>query len=337
MVTLRISAKPLFSAMDKPECAPGREVIVEYPPIQDDESFYIVARDKRGFDYPVHRHDMYELTFVRGGGGCMRVVGDSFEEIGEVDLIFLDGNLPHGWLQHHCVSGRIREITLQFSRELFGEFMLNHGPFAPLKELLANSVLGVKYGPDTIARVEPLLEELVMTEGYFPRFRKFLDIIEAVSYNRDYRFLVRSKETAVVGVDSGEVSRIAMIYDYIRDNFRGEIRQAALASMAGMTPQAFARYFKLRTGRTTGDFIMETRVAEACRQLYYTDRSVSEVCFSCGFRNVSHFCRSFKKYRGLSPSAFREYYRNDKITKDFNIVPVGMISGDAGRGETRNP
>lgn len=312
-------------------------MIIEYPPIQDDESFYIVARDKRGFDYPVHRHDMYELNLVRWGNGCMRVVGDSFEEVGDVDLVFLDGNLPHGWLQHRCVSGHIREITLQFSPELFGEFMLNHGPFAPLKELLANSVLGVKYGPDTIARVETMLEELVKTEGYFQRFRKFLDIIEAISYNRDYRFLVRSKETAVARVDSAEVSRIAMIYDHIRGNFRGEIRQSELAAMAGMTPQAFARYFKLRTGRTAGDFIMETRVAEASRQLYYTDRSVAEVCFSCGFRNVSHFCRSFKKYRGLTPSAFRVYYRNDKITKDFNIVPVGTVTGSNAVDKTRNP
>jgi len=310
--------------MTRQETAPGSGIITELPPIAEDESFYIVARDKRGFDYPVHRHDMYELNFIKGCRGCMRVVGDSFEELGDYDLVFLDGRLPHGWLQHKCREGRIREITLQFPRELFGDYMLNHGPFAPLKALLANSSNGVKYGEDTIKRVEVLLEELVRTEGYFPRFRKFLDVIEAVSYNRDYRFLVRSPFPA--DIDSGEVSRIAMIYDYIRDNFRNEIHLSELAGMVGMTPQAFARFFKLRTGRTAGDFIMETRVAEACRQLYYTDKTVSEICFLCGFRNVSHFCRSFRKYRSLSPSAFREYYRNDKITKDFNIVPVGADS-----------
>ena len=54
---------------------------------------------------------------------------------------------------------------------------------------------------------------------------------------------------------------------------------------------------------------MQFRLKKAGEELRNTDRSVSEIAFNCGFRNLSNFNRHFKEYFGIVPKDFR----NNKI------------------------
>ncbi|MCI6743608.1 MAG: helix-turn-helix domain-containing protein, partial [Paraprevotella sp.] len=38
-----------------------------------------------------------------------------------------------------------------------------------------------------------------------------------------------------------------------------------------------------------------------------------DICYECGFNNISNFNRIFKKKKGCSPTAFRENYHKRKI------------------------
>ena len=68
-----------------------------------------------------------------------------------------------------------------------------------------------------------------------------------------------------------------------------------------MTPTAFSRFFKLRTGRSISDYVIDIRPGHASRQLVDSTTSVAEICYECGFNNVSNFNRIFKKKKGNSP------------------------------------
>lgn len=92
-----------------------------------------------------------------------------------------------------------------------------------------------------------------------------------------------------------------------------EIRLSALADMAGMSPSAFSRFFKLHTGRNLSDYIIDIRLGYASRMLVDTSLSISEVSFDCGFNNLSNFNRIFKRKKGCSPSEFRENYHKTRI------------------------
>ena len=80
-----------------------------------------------------------------------------------------------------------------------------------------------------------------------------------------------------------------------------------------MSPSAFSRFFKLHTGRNLTDYIIDMRLGAASRMLVDTSRSISEICFCCGFNNLSNFNRIFKKKKGCSPSEFRENYHKTRI------------------------
>ncbi|WP_163707287.1 helix-turn-helix domain-containing protein [Mangrovibacterium lignilyticum] len=45
-----------------------------------------------------------------------------------------------------------------------------------------------------------------------------------------------------------------------------------------------------------------------------TQKSITEICFECGFHNISNFNRIFKKSQGCTPSEFTEsYYGRKKL------------------------
>ena len=51
----------------------------------------------------------------------------------------------------------------------------------------------------------------------------------------------------------------------------------------------------------------------ASRLLVDSHTNVAEICYSCGFNNISNFNRIFKKKKGCSPTAFRDNYHKSKI------------------------
>ncbi|EKC75686.1 transcriptional regulator, AraC family, partial [human gut metagenome] len=100
---------------------------------------------------------------------------------------------------------------------------------------------------------------------------------------------------------------------YISTHYQEDIRLASLADMVGMTPVSFSRFFRLRTGKTLSDYIIDIRLGFATRMLVDSTRTIAEVCYDCGFNNLSNFNRMFKRKKGCSPKEFRENYRKKKL------------------------
>jgi transcriptional regulator GlxA family with amidase domain len=80
-----------------------------------------------------------------------------------------------------------------------------------------------------------------------------------------------------------------------------------------MAPTAFSRFFKLRTGRTLSNYLIGIRLGHASRLLVDTTMTMAEICYQCGFNNISNFNRIFKKRKGCSPKEFRESYLRTKL------------------------
>ena len=102
------------------------------------------------------------------------------------------------------------------------------------------------------------------------------------------------------------------VQEYINAHYQEEIRLGQLAAMVGMTDVSFSRFFKLRTGKNLSDYIIDIRLGFASRLLVDSTRSIAEICYECGFNNLSNFNRIFKKKKACSPKEFRENYRKKK-------------------------
>lgn len=287
------------------------KVITEITPLSNEDCFYLVDRYKVAFDYPIHCHEEMELNFVENCEGARRIVGDSVEVLGKYDLTLVGSGLEHVWEQHQCHSTSIREVTIQFMPSMLGDSFMAKKQLKSLRALFDRAANGVSFGLSTIMRTYKLIDEITHSQPDFYRILHLLEILYQLSLAEDCREL---SSTSFSQVDStAESRRIHAAEEFINEHFNQEIRLEELATLACMTPSAFSRFFKLRTGRTVSDYIIDTRLGNAARMLAGTSMSVLEICFECGFNNVSNFNRVFKRKKGCSPTSFREYYRKTKL------------------------
>ena len=287
-------------------------VIHEITPLMGKDSLYIADRRKKEFTYPIHNHEVFELNFVEHAKGVRRIVGDSNEVIDDFDLVLItSSDLEHVWEQNTCTSENIREVTVQFFLDLSDDSFLSRNPFFSLRKMLLEARKGLAFPMDAIMRVYSMIDTLSSIKDGFYAVMQFMTILYELSKCQGARTL-SSSSFAKIGVES-DSRRVLKVKNYISKNYGSEIRLATLADIAGMSPSAFSRFFKLHTGRNLSDYIIDMRLGYASRMLVDTSKSVSEICFSSGFNNLSNFNRIFKKKKNCSPTEFRENYHKTRI------------------------
>ena len=108
-------------------------------------------------------------------------------------------------------------------------------------------------------------------------------------------------------IDMFKSRRIRVATAYINKNYQNKIMINDVAGLIGMTNSSFCHFFKKRTHKSFVDYLNEVRIGHAAIQLIETTKSISEVCYNCGFNNVSNFNRIFRTKKGLTPSEFRKF------------------------------
>lgn len=288
------------------------KVFTEITRLSDKDCFYIVERHKSEFAYPLHRHKEFELNFIEHGKGVRRIVGDSVEEIGDYELVLLGGeDLEHVWEQGKCRSKDIREITIQFSEDIFGEELLSKNQFSSIKSMLRRASHGLSFSLNSIMKVYSTLNSIASEPERFIQFLKTLYILYELSVSDDARVLASS---AFAHPESAtESGRIQKVKQYVNDHYAESLKLSDLAELVGMSPVSFSRFFHQRTGRTLSEYIVDIRLGFAARMLVDSPKNISEICYECGFNNLSNFNRIFKARRNCTPREFRAMYKKNKV------------------------
>ena len=274
---------------------------------------YVADRHKKEFDYPIHCHDIMELNFVENAAGARRVVGDSSEVIGDCDLVLItSSDLEHVWEQHECRSDDIHEVTVQFCLNFEDEHTpFRTNPYKSIYQMMMRAKCGLAFRRPAIMTVYPRLVKLASIDDKFLMAHELIYILHELS-KFDDAYELASSTFAKVDV-SNESRRVMKVRDFINTHINDELRLEQLANLVGMTPTAFSRFFKLRTGKNLSEYIVDIRLGHAARLLLDTADSVSEICWNCGFNTLSNFNRLFRKRKGCSPTEFREKYCKTKV------------------------
>lgn len=288
------------------------KVFTEITRLSEKDCFYIVERHKTEFTYPLHQHKEFELNFIEHGKGVRRIVGDSVEEIGDYELVLIGGeDLEHVWEQGRCTSKDIREITIQFSGDIFGNELLSKNQFASIRRMLRRADKGLSFPLKSIMRVYSTLDQIANENERFVQFLKFLYVLYELSVSGDARVLASSSFShSVMTVESRRVQKVK---EYINENYSKNLTLSDLADLVGMSPVSFSRFFRQRTGRTLTDYIVDIRLGYAARMLVDTTKNISEICYECGFNNLSNFNRTFKTKRNYTPRDFRAMFKKNKV------------------------
>jgi AraC-like DNA-binding protein len=283
----------------------------EITPLTQSDCFTIFSRVKSAFDFPLHYHEEFELNFIRNARGARRVIGDHIEEIDELELVLVGSNLQHAWFTHNCKGTEIREITIQFHKDLFDDRLLRRNQLSFIRTMLEKSLRGILFSRETAQALAPRIVELNQKHG-FDSVLELMSILHDLSISRNMRILSDSSFNNTENYTYNS-RRVEKTIEYMNHNFDKSITLTEVARLANMSDAAFSRFFKQRTGNTFIDSLTEIRLGHASRMLIDTTQSIAVVAYNCCFNNISNFNRIFKKKKGCTPKDFRESFSGTRI------------------------
>lgn len=94
--------------------------------------------------------------------------------------------------------------------------------------------------------------------------------------------------------------------DYISREYASALTLKALAKSTGYSEYYLSHLFRQKLHMGFREYLGVIRVGKARDMLCGTDRSVTDICYDCGFESLRTFGRIFTANYGLSPRAYRK-------------------------------
>jgi AraC-like DNA-binding protein len=260
------------------------------------------------FTYPWHFHSEFEIVYVLKSSG-KRFVADNVETFGEGDITLLGSNLPHFWKSDAPGetenASRVNAIVVQFHKDFFRDEINSYPEFHRINELLKRAGRGIHFSKTSGEKIGKMLKRLLKLNG-IERMLYFIKLLDTMARTENYRILASK---AYQLEEQKELNnRLDKIMHFINTNYQRKITQEEVASKIGMTTAAFCRYFKEKTGKGFIFFVNEMRIGYACKLLIENHLSISQICFECGFNNISNFNRMFKRQTGYTPGEYQQQF-----------------------------
>jgi AraC-like DNA-binding protein len=104
----------------------------------------------------------------------------------------------------------------------------------------------------------------------------------------------------------GCAALISEIQRYIEENCTREITLADTAAAYYTNMYYLSHLFKKHSGFTFKQYLILQRLSKAKELLSDTDENITWTALACGFGNVNHFIRMFKKSEGTTPYQYRK-------------------------------
>lgn len=258
------------------------------------------------FTYPWHFHSEFEIVYIVKSTG-KRYVADSIEPFSDGDITLLGSNLPHFWKSEGAdgADNQVNAIVIQFHKDFFREEINTYPEFHRINELLKKASRGVKFTKPESDKIGRLLKRLLNLSG-LERMLHFVRLMDIMAQTENYKLLASKGYQLEEHKELN--SRLDKIMHFINTNYQRKITQDEVATRIGMTTTAFCRYFKEKTGKGFIYFVNEMRIGYACKLLIEHHLSISQICFECGFNNLSNFNRMFKRQTGFTPGEYQQQF-----------------------------
>ncbi|ANI89408.1 AraC family transcriptional regulator [Arachidicoccus ginsenosidimutans] len=250
-----------------------------------------------------HYHPELELVYVNSGAG-KRQIGSHLSHYRNGDLILIGSNLPHCGFTGALKSDQ-QETVIQWKPEAFGAGFFDIPEMYNVKMLFEKAKGGIIFHGQTKRDIGAKMESIALQDSC-SRLLTLLDIFREMAAATDnYTMLNASHFMLEAKVEDHD--RINRVFNFVKENFKGQMSLDEMSNHINMTPTAFCKYFKKITNKTFVQFLTEYRLVHAAKLLHESNMGVSDICYECGFNNYSHFTKKFKEMSGKTPL----HYRNE--------------------------
>lgn len=254
---------------------------------------------------PIHWHRQLELLYMLEGQ--MRVSCNfNTINVGPGDLIVFNSNELH--------SSQLITDTVLYDCIIFDPSFVESGSvdccqknyITPMLEN-SNYFQNKIDSPEAKKLIRKMVEENTIRQPGFELAIK--SMVYSLLAELFRKHLNRIAPTEPANGQLKSLKRFHLIFEYIENNYSGEISAEQLAAMININKSYFCRLFKELTKKTLSDYVNQLRITRAEYLLKNTDLNVTQIAADVGIGDVSYFSRLYKKYRNYSPSQLRKENR----------------------------
>lgn len=266
---------------------------------------------KRSNECPVerHRHTFFELIYILKGTGKHCINGNNFTYRDE-NLFLIRPEVPHHFkveettsfllikfhsiylnaqkaTEDHSDLGdwiRKMEYIFQNSDDQLGCVLRNHAD-KPLVRMLADTIMH-EYVNQSPWHKE-LIQQLINT------------MITIVARNIS---MVRYTDEPV----AARLSQQMLVYIQRNIYAPEKLKMDEIAKHFNLSHNYVSEYFRKHIGETLQHYIIKYKLKLAEVRLQFSDMRINEIAYELGFTDESHLNKMFRKYNGLTPTAFRK-------------------------------
>jgi AraC family transcriptional regulator len=155
----------------------------------------------------------------------------------------------------------------------------------------------MSFVPELQQEQEPLLGDL---------YADSLAQLLAVNLLRGHSSLgIRDRRTLDAPAGGLTPTALSTVVDYVQDNLASDLALEQLSGVVHLSPFHFARAFKIATGLSPHQFVVQRRIERAQHLLTGTDLPLPAVAQASGFSDQSHLARHFRRQVGATPRTYR--------------------------------
>lgn len=262
----------------------------------DFKLFHLLDEGNLNYDY--HYHDFDKIIIFIQGSVTYRIEGCAYR-LEPYDIILVSHNDIHrpDIASHVPYERIIVYLSPGFLNAYRSEIYDLSACFQKSKELHSHVLRIHSMEKSSLYHTLTNLEYACTHDGYAKDlycqvvFLEFMIQLNRASLTNRVQYLPPSTGDA----------RILSIMDHINRHLTEDMTVDSIAESFFISRYHLMHLFKEETGYTLFDYITEKRLLLA-RERLRTGNSVTEVCFSCGFKNYSTFSRAYKNKFHISPS-----------------------------------
>ncbi|MDQ0207236.1 AraC family transcriptional regulator [Alkalicoccobacillus murimartini] len=284
--------------------------MVESKKFLTDNETIMVRKHTRFIQFPRHKHDYIEMSYVLQGSFTQTIAGKRLT-LNEGELMFLNQHI-----EHEIDPCSKEDIIINFIiQPSFFEYIFSFLNIrGPIYRFLMDSLYTYSYQGQYLTfktATNDKLQELILT--IINEILNPVDVSEARVKLQVGLLIVElsQNEHQIEGAETLTLhsSWMQETLSYINQSYS----TATLTEISHRLNQhdyVLSRAIKQMTNQTFKELLQEKRLTVACDLMTKTDLPITMVVNQVGYDNVSYFYRIFQKRYGMTPKKFRESSRD---------------------------
>lgn len=268
---------------------------------------------KYNWEIKPHFHsNLYQFFFIESGSGTL-IINEKIKKFSGKNIIIMPENNLHGFK----FSDDIKGYTLSVSSAIIDKITSHDKEL--LYEINRVRLLNMNNNfdefNDAMDSIRRMIKELNLQADKEALFLETLLLLLLIKIFRmtiesEKEYVASTRELAYYKEFMKMIKKIVPTNKSI-DDFTKDL---------GISKTHLNRVCQTIAGESTKQVISNYLVNEAMILMAHTDMTISEIAYQLEFKDVSYFCRFYKKQTGVSPAKFRE--KNQHLEQNQHVVAL---------------